>query len=337
MPDTIKLDASQPADLEHAAAILRAGNLVAMPTETVYGLAADASNIEAVRRVFEAKQRPVGHPLIVHVADPERIALWVEKVPDTARRLIEKYWPGPLTLLLPKKGDVSDFITGSHPGVAVRMPAHPATLKTMGLLGRDLVAPSANPYGRISPTSAEHVLSGLSGKIEAVLDGGDCSVGIESTILDLTGGKHVIARPGQIAGSDIEDFLGFKLSPNLTSQHAVPGSVKRHYQPVTHTVGLAAHRFSELLPRLVPDGERVGVIWWQSPPGDRASESIRLGATVDEYGRMLYTAMHSMDRANVDRIVIELPPQEPRWSAICDRLARACNEQFHGDLEGSSR
>lgn len=328
MPATIKLDATQSADLEKAASLLLAGHLVAVPTETVYGLAADASNEEAVRKVFEAKQRPVGHPLIVHVASPERVGLWVDHTPETARRLIRAFWPGPLTLLLPKKSGVSDFITGGNPGVAVRMPAHPATRATMERLGRDLVAPSANPYGRISPTTAEHVLAGLSGKIEAVLDGGDCSVGIESTIIDLTGGTPVIARPGQIAQSDIEACLGITLAPGKAASQAVPGSVKRHYQPVTPTVGVATDRFAGLLPEVTPAGEKIGVIWWQSPPGERASESIMLSADPNEYARMLYTAMHAMDKANVDRIVIELPPRESQWLAVHDRLGRACTEQF---------
>ena len=328
MPATIKLDATKSAHIEKAADLLLAGHLVAVPTETVYGLAADASNEQAVIKVFEAKQRPVGHPLIVHVASVDRVRLWVDHIPETAMQLIKEFWPGPLTLLLPKKSGISDFITGGNPGVAVRMPAHPATLATMEELGRDLVAPPANPYGRISPTTAEHVLAGLSGKIEAVLDGGDCSVGIESTIVDMTGKNPVIARPGQIGQSDIEACLGIALCSGKAASQAVPGSVKRHYQPVTTTVGVATHRFAGLLPELARAAEKIGVIWWQSPPGERASESIMLSADPNEYARMLYTAMHSMDKANVDRIVIELPPRESRWLAIHDRLKRACSEQF---------
>ena len=328
MPATITLSATKPADIETAANLLLAGHLVAVPTETVYGLAADASNDHAVRKVFEAKQRPVGHPLIVHVASPDRVKLWVDKLPEPAIRLIEAFWPGPLTLLLPKKSGVSDFITGGNPGVAVRMPAHPATLATLARLGRDLVAPSANPYGRISPTTADHVLAGLSGKIEAVLDGGECRVGIESTIVDLTGDTPVIARPGQIAQSDIEACLGVERAPGKGASQAVPGSVKRHYQPVTPTVGVASDQLEARLPDLAPTGEKVGIIWWHTSPGDRAAQSIRLGADPQEYARMLYTAMHSMDQANVDRIVIELPPRESQWLAIHDRLGRACTEQF---------
>ncbi|PAV26307.1 threonylcarbamoyl-AMP synthase [Tamilnaduibacter salinus] len=328
MPTTIQLDATQPTDVEKAAGLLRAGHLVAVPTETVYGLAADASNDQAVRKVFGAKQRPVGHPLIVHLASPGRISLWVDPVPQNAMDLIQAFWPGPLTLLLPKKPGVSDFITGGNPGVAVRMPSHPATLAIMDTLGRDLVAPSANPYGRISPTTAEHVLAGLSGKIDAVVDGGDCSVGIESTIVDLTGDTPVIARPGHVAQNDIEACLGTTLAPGQGVNQAVPGSVKRHYQPVTPTVGVASERMTRLLPELTPTGEKVGVIWWHSPPGERAYESIMLSADPHEYARMLYTAMHAIDTTTVDRIVIELPPREKRWLAVHDRLTRACTEQF---------
>lgn len=328
MPDTLTLDATRPADLDKAASLLRDGHLVAIPTETVYGLAADASNEQAVRKVFDAKQRPIGHPLIVHIAAPERINLWVEHLPETAAQLIDTFWPGPLTLLLPKRRGVSDFITGGNPGVAVRMPAHPATLATMEQLGRDLVAPSANPYGRISPTTAEHVLSGLSGKIAAVLDGGECSVGIESTIIDLTGRTPVIARPGQIAQSDIEQCLGIALAPGKGASQAVPGSVKRHYQPVKPTVGVASEHVAHYVREMTSEGGRTGVIWWHTRPSEHAAEAIRLGADPNEYARMLYTAMHSMDRSNVDRIVIELPPRQSQWLAIHDRLGRACIEQI---------
>lgn len=328
MPTTIKLDATHSDDIAQAASLLLAGQLVAVPTETVYGLAADASNEQAVRKVFEAKQRPIGHPLIVHVASPERIRLWVNEVPEAAEKLIDAFWPGPLTLLLPKKPGVSDFITGGHPGVAVRMPAHPATLATMERLGRDLVAPSANPYGRISPTTADHVLAGLAGKIAAVLDGGPCSVGIESTIIDLTGETPAIARPGQVAQGDIESCLGIQLAPGKAASQAVPGSVKRHYQPVTPSVGVATERFADYLAEQASVGERIGVIWWRSVPGERAAAAVRLGDNPGEYARMLYTAMHSMDEANVDQILIELPPRESQWLALHDRLARACNEQI---------
>ena len=324
MLHTIKLNAKKPQDIQKAAELLRAGCLVAIPTETVYGLAADASNSLAVRKVFDAKQRPVGHPLIVHTADPERIHIWASEIPDIAWRLIDAYWPGPLTLLLRKKHNVSDFITGGHPGVALRMPAHPATLRTMELLGGDLVAPSANPYGRISPTSAEHVLSGLAGRMDAVLDGGDCQVGIESTILDLTGETPVIARPGQIGQSDIETVIGARLAGNQPARQAVPGSVKRHYQPVTLTIGIATNLFPERLAASAQADRKIGAIWWRSSPHKHGCESVRLSDKPSEYARMLYAAMHSMDQANLDQILIELPPEEPEWLAVHDRLGRAC-------------
>ncbi|RBP30023.1 translation factor SUA5 [Marinobacter pelagius] len=325
MPHTLKLDATQSGAIEHAANLLRRGQLVALPTETVYGLAGDAANPRAVKKIFEAKQRPLGHPLIVHLSDPRRIEQWASKVPETAWKLIEEYWPGPLTLLLPKKDSVSDFITGGQPGIALRMPAHRATLETIKLLGRDIVAPSANPYGRVSPTSAEHVINAMSGRIDAVLDGGHCTVGIESTIVDLTGERPSIARPGQISQRDIEQCLGISLSGKSPSQQAVPGNVKRHYQPNTPTIGLPAGDFSEQFPRRAPKGARIGVIWWQSVPGPEATESTRLAADPDEYARMLYTAMHSMDQAALDYLFIELPPETDRWMAVHDRLRRACS------------
>lgn len=308
-----------------AARLLDEGRLVAIPTETVYGLAADASNEHAVRKVFEAKQRPLGHPLIVHVASAERIALWAESVPDVVWRLTETYWPGPLTILLPKKQGVSDVITGGHPGVAIRMPAHPVALKMIEALGRDVVAPSANPYGRISPTSSEHVQRGLAGRIDAVLDGGECSVGIESTILDLTGSVPAIARPGLVAQSQLEQFLGVSFVSGVPATMAVPGNVKQHYQPVTRTLGITSDRFRLELSALISQPGRTGVIWWQTPPPESdAVEAIQLSAEPELYARMIYTALHVLDQADLDRIVIEWPPQTEAWRALHDRLSRAC-------------
>lgn len=329
MPDTLNLDSVQPGSIEQAADLLRAGHLVALPTETVYGLAADASNPAAIKKVFEAKQRPIGHPLIVHLSDPARIHRWVEQVPDFVWQLVDTYWPGPLTILLPKKAGVSELITGGHPGVAIRMPAHSVALETIRLLGGDIVAPSANPYGRISPTSASHVLREMAGRIDAVLDGGDCAVGIESTILDLTGDVPRIARPGQIGRSELEAFLGMSFSDHAAVTQAVPGNVKHHYQPVTPTIGVPPEHFSEALQELTGQAGRTGAIWWRSPPpGPAFSESIRLGDNPDGYARMLYTAMHAMDQADLARIVIELPPKTEPWLAIHDRLGRACSQAF---------
>lgn len=322
----IELEAGKPGDIEHAASLLRAGRLVAIATETVYGLAADASNPAAIKKIFAAKQRPIGHPLIVHLSDPERIHQWVDRVPDLVWRLVEAYWPGPLTLLLPKKSGVSELITGGHPGVAIRMPAHSVALEIIRLLGGDIVAPSANPYGRISPTSASHVIREMAGRIDAVLDGGDCTVGIESTILDLTGDVPTIARPGQIGRSELELFLGMSFADHAPAGRAVPGNVKHHYQPVTPTIGVQSEHFSEVLPELTGNAGRTGVIWWRSPPpGSAIAESIRLGDNPDDYARMLYIAMHTMDQADLARIVIELPPKTEPWLAIHDRLGRACN------------
>lgn len=325
MPHTLNLDASQPGAIEQAADLLGSGHLVAIPTETVYGLAADATNAVAIKKVFEAKQRPIGHPLIVHLSDPERLHQWVDGVPDFVWALVEEYWPGPLTILLPKKRGVSDSITGGQPGVAIRMPAHPVALETIRLLGGDIVAPSANPYGRISPTSASHVLRGMAGRIDAVLDGGDCTVGIESTILDLTDGTPGIARPGQISREELEAFLGRSLAKQATAGRAVPGNVKHHYQPVTPTTGIPAEHFQQSLPAFLAQSGRTGVIWWRCPPPASAvAESIQLPDNPDAYARMLYTAMHALDQADLTRIIIELPPMTEPWLAIHDRLGRAC-------------
>lgn len=327
MLTTIEFDAAQAGAIEQAADLLRQGGLVAIPTETVYGLAANACDDAAARKVFEAKQRPIGHPLIVHLADPDRVTQWAATAPRIARQLMDRYWPGPLTLLLPKRAGVSDLVTGGQPGVALRMPAHPVALATIRAAGVELVAPSANPYGRISPTTADHVARGLRGRIDAILDGGECSVGIESTILDLTGEQPAIARPGLIGQAELEQVLGIPLLAQVPSQQAVPGNVKRHYQPTTPTVGVAGKDFPKALQQLASPAERLGAVWFQhAPPESTVAEAIQLGADPEAYARMLYTALHTLDQAGLTRILVELPPATEPWRAINDRLSRACSQ-----------
>lgn len=324
MTQTLRLDSAQPEHIRQAAQLLADGQLVAIPTETVYGLAADTGNAGAVRAVFAAKQRPIGHPLIVHLADPERMNHWATSVPETAWRLAEAFWPGPLTLLLPKHERASELITGASDRIAVRMPRHPVALDVIRTLGREVVAPSANPYGRISPTTADHVLAGLSGKIAAVLDGGACTVGLESTIVDLSGERPTVVRPGLIGPDQLASVLGRPVTAAGAANIAAPGNVKRHYQPKTPTSSIAPERLSAEVQALIRAGARVGVLWYRSAPPEGVTTALQLSQQPGDYARMFYAALHSLDQASLSHIVIETPPVDDAWAALHDRLRRAC-------------
>ena len=221
-----------PGDIEAAVRALRAGELVAFPTETVYGLGADARNPAAVRRIFEVKGRPARHPVIVHLADRGQLFEWAREVPPGAARLAEQFWPGPLTLVLPRAASVDDGVTGGQDSVAVRVPAHPVAHEMLALADLPIAAPSANRSGHISPTSAAHVLASLGGRIAAVLDSGPCAVGLESTVLDLSGPAPVLLRPGGVTREALEAVIG-PLSTTTApgAALAAPGMLASHYAP----------------------------------------------------------------------------------------------------------
>lgn len=305
-------------DLTIAVDLLRAGKLVALPTETVYGLAADATNPGAVRAIFHAKGRPPAHPLIVHLAEAGQLPEWADAVPQTAWRLASAFWPGPLTMVLPAARTVSRLVTGGQPTVALRVPAHPVFQSVLRQLGRGLAAPSANPFGLISPTVAEHVQRHLAGKIAAVVDGGPCTVGIESTIVDLTGDHPCILRPGMVTASALAQYLpGIATATAPASAPRVPGTLAAHYAPrkpcyripadlaespfVNRKLGLLAHR--------APDWPVTR--YWAMPEQP------------DDYARVLYSTLHQADAGDCDILLIALPPDEPSWAAVHDRLRRA--------------
>lgn len=293
-----------PAD---AAELLRRGELVAIPTETVYGLAADATQEEAVRKVFALKGRPADHPLIVHLGEAAWAGDW-GVLPPTFAILAERFWPGPLTMVVPRLASVSPLITGGQDSVALRVPRHPLTLETLRLLGRAVVAPSANRFGHTSPTCAEHVLSEF-GPSLSVLDGGPCPVGLESSIVDLTGSRPRLLRPGQLSRAELEAVMGpFALAEGVVPR--VPGALDRHYAPRTLT------RWED---GVVPEG-RWGWLGFASR-GAAAEVLMPLGA--EEYGARLYAALRELDEAGVEVIVVERPPVGPEWEAVADRLRRA--------------
>ena len=320
--------------------ILRQGGLVAFPTETVYGLGADATNSAAIRRIYSAKGRPGTNPLIVHVADALVARRYARKWPNAAEELSRRFWPGPLTLVLPKADTIVAEATAGRDTVGLRSPDHPLALQLLREFDGPVAAPSANRSNRVSPTTAEHVRSELGGAVDLILDGGPCRVGIESTVLDLTGKVPIILRPGSVTRQQIEEVVGpvdfFKGSVSSDQAASSPGQQSVHYAPVA-----PAYRFESTIP---PDrfdsifgatsGKSIVVLAMEGSPTSRAlieSNFPRVRITLmpanaDEYARRLYAAFHAADRQGADAIYVELPHESPEWAAVRDRIIRATRE-----------
>ncbi len=318
---TRHLYADKPEDIATAVALLKQGELVALPTETVYGLAADASNPQAVAKIFQAKNRPETHPLIVHLADTSWLADWALPPSADAMKLAEAFWPGPLTLLLPKAPKAHRCVTGGLETIGLRIPSHPVMQAVLKQLGTALAAPSANPHQKLSPTQAAHVLKGLSGKIAAVLDGGACQVGLESTIVDCTGNAPRILRFGSITQKMLEAVLGKAVDAPSSHQIAVAGNMKVHYQPVHRAKMLSAQ---EILQQITPQDAVLYYSEMQLPPA--MIHQLKLSENPVEYAAQLYTALHQLDTSCNGMILIESPPQDADWAAIHDRLSKATSE-----------
>ncbi|KAB2967108.1 L-threonylcarbamoyladenylate synthase [Zoogloea sp.] len=314
-------------DIQRAVALLRQGELVALPTETVYGLGADALNPAAVAKIFAAKGRPSDHPLIVHLPDAEQLLDWARDVPREAIALARAFWPGPLTLILRKEEGVPDLVTGGQDTVGLRVPNHPVALELLRAFGGGVAAPSANRFGRISPTTAEHVRQELGERVPLILEGGPCQVGLESTILDLSRDVPVILRPGAIGVDDIARVIGrrprLKDEVGQASEHGhaprVSGSLAAHYAPRTPLELLPLDeivaRMGEgdvvLARRAAPAGLVDGVVWVVAPADPSA------------YGHDLYARLRELDESPSRRILVEAPPAAPGWAAVADRLGRA--------------
>ncbi len=307
------------SDVRRAAEILRRGGLVAFPTETVYGLGADASSREAMARLYRVKGRPANHPVIVHFADAEHAFRWASEVPDSARTLAARFWPGPLTLILKRALHVGDFVTGGQDTVGVRVPAHPLAHQLLVEFADGLAAPSANRFGRVSPTTAQHVRDDLGEDVDFVLDGGPCGVGIESTIVDVSRAAAVLLRPGGLPVGDLELALGVKLSVPDASAPRVSGSLAAHYAPKT-PVRLV--QFSELGGEIARHGSRAAVLAFAASDS-HAGHWLRMPGEPESYARRLYAALRELDDMGCDAILIEAPPEAPEWGAVLDRLRRA--------------
>ena len=308
--------------IDDAVRRLREGGLVAFPTETVYGLGADASNAAAVARIFAAKGRPADHPLIVHLASAAAAGEWARDFPPLARDLADAFWPGPLTLVVPRAAGVLDEVTGGQETVALRVPSHPVAQELLRRFGGGIAAPSANRYGRVSPTLARHVREELGDRVDLVLDGGACEVGLESTIVGVDDGAITLLRPGRITRSELERVAGPLASPGAAAPR-VPGSLRSHYAPATPlelldaaaidrrcTTGQEAQRIAVLSRRTSPGGCRA--LAWQVAAADPAG-----------YGHDLYAALRALDARGASRILVEEVPAGEEWAAVRDRLARA--------------
>jgi len=307
---------SSPDDVATAVRLLRAGELVAVPTETVYGLAGDATNPDAIRAIFRAKGRPADHPLIVHLAAAEQLNDWVAHVPDTAWRLAAAFWPGPLTLVLPVARGVSPLVTGGQATIALRVPAHPIMHTILREVGRGLAAPSANPFGQISPTTAAHVRTHLAGKIAAVVDGGPCQIGIESTIVDLSGDQARILRPGAITREMIEAYVPC-VETGTGPVPRVPGDLASHYAPRTRCYRIPA----DLSESPYPD-QRIALLA-QKRPTWPVTTFWSMPTEPEAYAHTLYATLHEADASGCDILLVAMPPDAPAWAGIHDRLRRA--------------
>lgn len=314
--------------IDEALALLRAGKLVAIPTETVYGLAADAANPQAVARIFAVKGRPSDHPVIVHIAGAAQLDDWAREIPEAARKLAEAFWPGPLTLILKRQPHVSDAVTGGQDTVGLRAPAHPLTHELLARFGGGLAAPSANKFGHVSPTTAEHVCKEFGDAVPLVLDGGPCTVGVESTIVSLVSDTPMLLRPGGVPREAIEAVLGQKLEHHQKPQTAkmrVSGLLDSHYAPRTTLVTGSGERLREEALRLRKNGERVALIALEITVSSDcpATHCESMPATPVDYARALYATLRKLDTGEFDTLLLESPPATPEWLAVNDRLLRA--------------
>jgi L-threonylcarbamoyladenylate synthase len=325
-----KLDASRPEEavLTEAAAILRAGGIVAFPTETVYGLGADAFDAHAVNRIFEVKGRPPNNPLIVHIAEREAVGEVAGSWPDAAERLSQRFWPGPLTLVVNRNPALPSIVTAGGPTVAVRMSSHPVASGLIRAAGFPIAAPSANRSGEISPTTAEHVLRSLGGRIDLILDAGPTQVGLESTVLDVSQSPPRLLRPGHVSRAEIEALIGTivwsEVRENVSSAAMPsPGMLAKHYAPHTPTECVNPPAIDRVR-LLITSGKRVGWLAFGAP-AERipAAVLVIMPQRPPAYAVRLYAELHRLDQMGLDRIVVEWPPNTEEWLAVRDRLQRA--------------
>jgi len=315
-------------NIERAARLLRDGELVSFPTETVYGLGANARNAAAVGKLFAAKKRPADHPVIVHIAEAAAAARWARAIPSGAQALARAFWPGPLTLILPRAQGVSDAVTGGQDSVGLRVPSHPVAQALLAQFaqrdGHGIAAPSANRFGRISATTAQHVADDFGAEIALILDGGPCPHGIESTIVAFAGDTAILLRPGALSVEALERVLGRPLSSSVAGAPRAAGMLATHYAPRTPARLMRSPELADALAQLAQPGAHIAVLahsvaqppdfegtWFDAPTHDTA------------YAQKLYANLRALDALAADEIWIEAPPDGPEWHAVRDRLRRA--------------
>ena len=316
--------------IKAAAGIICAGGTVAFPTETVYGLGADATNPAAINKIYHIKQRPLNHPLIVHIGSSADLDYWVRAIPESAWKLAHHFWPGPLTLILQRNRHIPDCVTGGQDTVGIRIPAHPIALALLQALEskKALAAPSANRFGRISPTTAAHVQQQLGSDVDMILDGGACTVGLESTIISFHGESPEILRPGGITLNEIEAALNTRVVLAHTGNPAIraSGSLPAHYAPVTPLKLVPAEHIWQYALASARKNLRILVMTWsdigKNKPDNRSIVHCAMPHDPFAYGRQLYAKLHQFDQAAFDLLLIETPPDHSDWLAVTDRLRR---------------
>ena len=309
-------------EIEQAVEALRAGDLVVFPTETVYGLGANASNPAAVRKIFEVKGRPPDHPVIVHLDDPRYLHRWVSEVPPVAEQLANKFWPGPLTLILPKADNVNEIVTGGQDSIGIRIPSHPMAQQLLKAFGGGIAAPSANRYGRLSPTKPEHVRDELGDAVGVILDGGDSPIGLESTIVSCLGNQARLLRPGSITRSQLEQVVGALAVGGFTPR--APGDRALHYAPSTPLEIVPSDDLEVRAGEIVAREDKVAVLAMRPPlHTERHMTWINAGKKPDTYAHNLYNHLRTLDRIGCERIFVQSLPPDEKWAAILDRLQRA--------------
>lgn len=316
------------ADISRAAVTLRRGGLVAFPTETVYGLGADADNAAALARLYAVKGRPGAHPVIVHIGEPAQLADWAADVPVAARRLGNALWPGPLTVVVRRAPRVLDAVTGGGDTVGVRVPDQPLALALLREFGGGIAAPSANRFGHVSPTTAGDVRADLGEDVDVVLDGGPCTVGVESTIVDCTGDDLVILRPGGITRERVEEVSGRRVIAQPDGLVRAPGTLKSHYAPEATVLVVEREDLAGRVAALLAAGQRVAVLA-PAPVPSLPADAIVLDAPAgaDEYAHVLYARLREVDRRRVDVLLAVPPPDVGVGAAVGDRLRRAAGRE----------
>ncbi len=318
-------------EIQRAADQLRAGGIVAFPTETVYGLGADARQPKAIKAIFKLKGRPLDHPLIVHLGETTDIRGWARNIPEIAYDLADAFWPGPLTLIL-ARGEVPDEVTGGQDSIGLRVPSHPVARELLRTFGSGIAAPSANRFGRVSPTRSEHVKTEFPKGLEIILDGGSCDVGLESTIISLLEEEPILLRPGAITLKQLERVTGQLIrAPNENNHVRASGLLASHYAPDTAVLVFDQEALGNPLKALL-DGRRIALMCFDDAllkTAIKTTARVRMPGDAAAYGQILYSTLRALDSEAYDLILVEKPPETEAWRAIHDRLQKASHDSQH--------